>query len=47
MVCLAEAKVAVDWKRAIILPIYKGKGDRNDRKNCRTKSLLSIPKKAY
>ena len=37
----------VEWKRAIVLPIYKGKGDRNECKNYRGISLHSIPGKVY
>ena len=40
-------KVVVVWKRAIALPIYKGKGDRNECKNYKEISLLSIPGKVY
>ena len=46
-VCVAEEEVPVDWMRAIIVPIYKGKGDRNECKNYRGISLLSIPGKVY
>ena len=46
-VCVLEAKVPNDWMRAIIVPIYKGKGDRNECKNYRGISLLSTPGKVY
>ena len=46
-VCILEEKVPNDWIRAIIVPIYKGKGDRSKCKNCRGISLLSIPGKVY
>ena len=47
MVCLARGEVPLDWRRAIIVPFYKGKGDRNECKNYRGISLLSIPGKVY
>ena len=37
VVCLNEGKVPKDWVRAIIVPIYKGKGDRGD---CKTTGEL-------
>ena len=46
-VCVSEEKVPNDWVRAIVVPLYKGKGDRNDCKNYRGISLLSIPGKVY
>ena len=46
-VCVSEEKVPKDWVRAIVVPLYKGKGDRNDCKNYRGLSLLSIPGKVY
>ena len=46
-VCVSEGKVQNDWVRAILVPLYKGKGDRNDCKNYRGISLLSIPGKVY
>ena len=46
-VCVLEEKVPSDWVRAIIVPLYKGKGDRGDCRNYRGISLLSIPGKVY
>jgi hypothetical protein len=37
----------LDWKRALIVPVYKGKGDARDPANHRPISLLSIPGKVY
>ena len=45
--CILEEKVPNDWMRAIIVPIYKGKGDRSECKNHREISLLCIPGKIY
>ena len=36
-----------DWKRGIILPFYKGKGQRTDCQNYRGITLLSVPGKVY
>ena len=36
-----------DWKKGIILPLYKGKGSRKVRKNYRGITLLSTPGKAF
>ena len=46
-VCLIEGVVPKDWQRGIIVPLYKGKGDRGECKNYRGISLLSIPGKVY
>ena len=46
-VCVLEERVPNDWMRAIIVPIYKGKGDRSKCKNYRGISLLTIPGKVY
>ena len=46
-VCVSEEKVLNDWVRAIVVPLYKGKSDRNDCKNYRGISLLSIPGMVY
>jgi len=44
---LNEGNVPEDWKGAIIVPLYKGKGDRRECKNLRGISLLSVPGKVY
>jgi len=36
-----------DWKKGIILPIYKGKGSPKDCKNYRGILLLSTPGKVF
>ncbi len=36
-----------DWKTAIIVPLYKGKGSRNECASYRGISLLSVPGKVY
>ena len=46
-VCLAVGKVPKDWQRAIVVPLYKGKGDRLDCTNYRGISLISIREKVY
>ena len=38
---MSEEKVPNDWVRAIVVPLYKGNGDRNNCKNYRGISLLS------
>ncbi|KAG0725535.1 Alpha-N-acetylglucosaminidase [Chionoecetes opilio] len=34
-----------DWKRGLVVPIWKGKGDRQDCNNYRSITLLSVPGK--
>lgn len=46
-VCVESSKVPDDWKNAVIVPLYKGKGDKYECKNHRGISLLSIPGKLY
>ncbi len=36
-----------DWTKAIIVPVYKGKGRRGEYGSYRGVSLLSIPRKVY
>ncbi len=42
-----EGEVPDDWKKAIIVPLYKGKGSRSECSSYRAISLLSIPGKVY
>jgi hypothetical protein len=42
-----SGKAPVDWKRALIAPLFKGKGSARDATNHRPISLLSIPGKVY
>ncbi len=39
--------VPADWTKAIIVPVYKGKGRRGECRSYRGISLLSIPGKVY
>jgi len=39
--------VSVAWKRALVVPLYKGKGSQQATNNYRGISLLSIPGKVY
>ena len=36
-----------DWRSAVVVPLYKGKGERNVCKNCRGICLLSVVGKIY
>ncbi len=37
--------IPLDWKGGLVVPIWKGKGDRQDCKNYRGVTLLSVPGK--
>ena len=39
--------VPADWKRGIVLPLYKGKGSRAECSNYRGITLLSVPGKTF
>ena len=39
--------VPTDWKRGIVVPIWKGKGDTRECNNYRGVTLLSVPGKAF
>jgi len=42
-----EGRVLQDWTKATIVPVYKGKGDKDECGNYRGISLLSIPGKVH
>ncbi len=42
-----QSKVPEDWRKAIIVTLYKGKGNREECNNYRGISLLSVPGKIY
>ncbi len=42
-----QSKVPEDWRKAIVVPLYKGKGNREESNNYRGISLLSVPGKIY
>ena len=42
-----EGIVPKDWRRAIIVPLYKSKGDKGSCRNYRGISLLSVIRKIY
>ncbi len=42
-----KGEVPVDWKRAIIVPLYKGKGSRSECSSYRGISLQSVPGKMH
>ena len=39
--------VPPDWRRGLVTPIYKGRGDRKDCNNYRGITLLSVPGKVF
>ncbi len=42
-----QSRVPEAWSKAIIVPLYKGKGNREECNNYRGISLLSVPGKIY
>lgn len=46
-VCMNEGEVPRDWQKSIIVPLYKGKGDKTECGSYRGISLLSVPGKIY
>ena len=39
--------IPTDWKRGLVVPLWKGKGDRQDCNNYRGVMLLSVPGKVF
>ena len=39
--------IPTDWKRGLVVPLWKGKGDRQDCNNYREVMLLSVPGKVF
>ena len=39
--------IPTDWKRGLVVPLWKGKGDREDCNNYRGVTLLSVPGKVF
>ena len=39
--------IPTDWKRGLVIPLWKGKGDRQDCNNNRGVTLLSVPGKVF
>ena len=39
--------VSEDWRSAVIVPLYRGKGERNECKSYRGISSLSVVRKIY
>jgi hypothetical protein len=45
--CVNVGGAPLEWRSAIIVPLFKGKGDKKECKNYRGISLLSTPGKVY
>ena len=42
-----QREVPDEWRRAVIVPLHKGKGSKSECNNYRVISLLSVPVKVY
>ena len=47
MLCWNIGIIPTDWKRALDVPLWKGKGDRQDCNTYRGVTLLSVPGKVF
>ena len=47
MLCLEHRNHPTDWNRCLVVPLWKGKGDRQDCNNYRGLTLLSVPGKIF
>ena len=46
-ICMERGEAPENWQKAVIVPLYKGKGDKRECTNHRGVSLLSITGKVY
>ncbi len=42
-----QSKIPEDWRKAIFVPLYNGRGNREECNNCKGISLLCVPGKIY
>ena len=47
LTCWDRGEVPRDWREAVMLPVYKGKGDKRECSNHRGISVLSVVGKMY
>ena len=47
MLCLEHSIIPSDWKRGLVVTLWKGKGDLQDCNNYRGVTLLSVPGKVF
>ncbi len=46
-IAFRQREVPDEWRKAIIVPLHKCKGSKNECNDYRVISLLSVPRKAY
>ena len=47
IISLCSSQVPIDWKRALVTPVYKGKGSKADPSNYRPISIVSVVGKIF